>query len=198
MGSNPPFRLRIDRLRSCARRAAPPAAERRLLENLRQKVKSLDVNFLGKTIRAECIIGAYEAYSSRSVHSHPQRERWEAWYYCPLQMTAQHTPLGRRGRRSRWPVAPQSRRGKSQSSGTAGPAQAPRHRLRARRVVQRLVGHLLLLPLPRLPPHVVGVVGRPLADALLPAYYDALLSARHLAGRAREPAVGGRGCEDDV
>ena len=92
MGSNPLFRLRIDRLRSCARRAAPSAAERRLLENLRQKIKSLDVNFLGKTIRAECIIGAYEAYSSRSVHSHLNLERLEWWHHLGPQKTATYTP----------------------------------------------------------------------------------------------------------
>ena len=108
MGSNPRFRLRIDRLRSCARRAAPSAAERRLLENLRQKIKSLDVNFLGKTIRAECIIGAYEAYSSRSVHSHLNLERLEWWAPEGRKRLLHTPPLGRRGRRPGPAVAPPS------------------------------------------------------------------------------------------
>ena len=75
---------------------------------MRPQIKSLRVIFQGKTTRAACITGAYEAYSSRSVHSHPERERWESWYYCPLQMTAIHHPLGRRGRWPRRPVTPPS------------------------------------------------------------------------------------------
>ena len=50
--------------------------------------------------------GAYEAHSSRSVHSHPSVERAEWWSSLVEQMTALYAPLGRRGRRPRRPVGP--------------------------------------------------------------------------------------------
>ena len=75
---------------------------------LRPQIKSLRVIFQGKTTRVACITGAYEAYSSRSVHSHLSVERVEWSSRLVPQRTALDTPLGRRGRWPRRPVTPPS------------------------------------------------------------------------------------------